>query len=144
MIRTFEINKTEIDEEDPWSGILAAVMFATRATYHTTLKATPSQLIFGRDAILNTKFEANWKAIKENKQRCIHVNNKNENRSRILHRYNKGDQVLYKELQTNKFRTNPHSGPYTICKVNKNGTILIKMGVVLETINIRLIKPYNR
>jgi hypothetical protein len=24
----------EVDEDDPWSGILAAVMFATRATYH--------------------------------------------------------------------------------------------------------------
>ena len=73
-------------------------MFATRATYHTTLKATPSQLIFGRDAILNTKFEANWKAIKENMQQRIHANNKNENRSRLPHRYNKGDQALYKEL----------------------------------------------
>ena len=68
IIRSFEINKTEIDEEDPWSGILAAVMFTTRATYHVTLKVTPSQLIFGRDAILNMKFEANWKVIKENKQ----------------------------------------------------------------------------
>ena len=68
--------------------------------------------------------------IKENKQQCIHTNNKNENQSWIPHWYNKGDQVLYKELQTNQFGTNPYSGPYTIRKENKNGTVLIKMGVV--------------
>jgi hypothetical protein len=39
-------------------------MYATRATIHTTLKAAPMQLVFGRDAVLNTKFEADWKYIK--------------------------------------------------------------------------------
>ena len=52
MIRTFEINNQSMDRKDPWSGILHAVMFAIRATLHTTLKATPMQLVFGRDAIL--------------------------------------------------------------------------------------------
>eukprot|EP00957_Ditylum_brightwellii_P086235 6562120-Ditylum_brightwellii.AAC.1 len=32
MLRTFQVNSTELDEDDPWSGILGAVMFATRAT----------------------------------------------------------------------------------------------------------------
>ena len=60
MIRTFDFNdKTTYDEDHPFSGILSAV--ATRTTCHTTTQATPSQLVFGRDAILNTKFEADWK-----------------------------------------------------------------------------------
>ena len=46
IIRTFDLD--ELDEEDPWSGILAAAMFALRATFHTTLQATPMQLVFGR------------------------------------------------------------------------------------------------
>jgi len=50
-------------------------MFATPATYHTTTQATPSQLVFGRDAILNVKFDANWKLIRECKQRAINKNN---------------------------------------------------------------------
>ena len=75
VIRTFQIHSTELDEEDPWKGLLAATMFATRATYHTTLKATPMQLVFGRDAILNTKFEANWALIKQQKQKRIKENN---------------------------------------------------------------------
>jgi hypothetical protein len=39
-------------------------MYATRATIHITLKAIPMQLVFGRDAVLNTKFEADWKYIR--------------------------------------------------------------------------------
>ena len=81
LIRTASIDN--IDETDPWSGILSAAMFAMRATYHTTLQASPSQLVFGRVAILNTKFTADWELIKRRKQELIHKNNENENRKRI-------------------------------------------------------------
>jgi voltage-gated potassium channel Kch len=57
IIRTHQVLGTELDEGDPWSGILEAAMYATRATILTTLKATPMQLVFGRDAVLNTQFE---------------------------------------------------------------------------------------
>ena len=79
MIRTFQPHQASLDEKYPWSGILSVVMFATRATYHTTLQATPAQLVFGRDAILNVEFEANWNFIKENKQKLIHLNTQREN-----------------------------------------------------------------
>ena len=47
MIKTFRIyDREDLDEQDPWSGILAAIMFGVRATYHTTLEATPMQLTF--------------------------------------------------------------------------------------------------
>ena len=62
MFRTCQVQYSE--DTDPIDGVLAACMFAVRATYHTTTQATPSQLVFGRDAILNTKFIANWKHIK--------------------------------------------------------------------------------
>ena len=43
MIKTFKIyDREDLEEKDPWSGILAAIMFGVRATYHTTLEATPS------------------------------------------------------------------------------------------------------
>eukprot|EP00957_Ditylum_brightwellii_P188339 14338152-Ditylum_brightwellii.AAC.1 len=32
MLRTFQVHSTELGEDDPWSGILGAVMFATRVT----------------------------------------------------------------------------------------------------------------
>ena len=49
IIRTHQLNEIELDEDNPWSGVLAAAMWATRATVHTTLQATPMQLVFGRD-----------------------------------------------------------------------------------------------
>ena len=44
IIRTFEV--TNIVNNDPWSGILSATMFAVRAIYHTTLQASLMQLEF--------------------------------------------------------------------------------------------------
>jgi hypothetical protein len=38
---------------------------AIRSTYHTTLQATPCQLVFGRDMIHNIAFRANWDQIQK-------------------------------------------------------------------------------
>ena len=43
-----------IDDDDPWSSVLAEVMAAVHSTYSTTTQATPMQLVFGHDAIINT------------------------------------------------------------------------------------------
>ena len=61
IIRTFDVSN--IFNNDPWSGILTATMFAVCATYHTTLQASPMQLVFGRYAILNIKNIADWEHI---------------------------------------------------------------------------------
>ena len=143
IIRTFQVQDAYLDEENPWDGILAATMFATRATYHTTLQATPAQLVFGRDAILNTKFEANWNLIRERKQKIIKENNKRENAKRVSHKYKRNDKVLFKRQEKSKYGQDPWEGPYKITKVNNNGTVRLKKGAVYETVNIRLIKPYN-
>ena len=143
LIRSHEVHKTEIDEEDPWTGILSATMFAVRATYHTTTQATPSQLVFGRDAILNTKFEANWQIIKQRKQNLINKNNQRENAKRIPHQYQIGDKVLL-HLGDVKSKFAPqYEGPYEIVSVHNNGTVHIRKGPVTERVNIRIIHPYN-
>ena len=141
IIRVYDYDA--LDDKDPWSGPLSAAMFALRATYHTTLQASPAQLVFGRDAILNTQFEADWKLIKERKQRIINENNKRENSSRIEHEYQVNDKVLYKVPQSNKYGDNEYRGPYTICAVHNNGTVSVKMGAITETVNIRKIRPYH-
>ena len=53
IIRTFDLSN--IVNNNPWSGILAATMFAVHANYHTPLQAYPIQLVFCRDSILNIK-----------------------------------------------------------------------------------------
>ena len=144
IVRTYTVRDAEeLDEENPWDGILSAVMFAIRATYHTTLQATPTQLVFGRDAILNTKFEANWKYIRERKQEIIRKNNIRENANRIPHEYKVGDKVLYKTGALDKFSTLPYEGPYVILGINTNGTVRLKRGAILDTVNIRLLHPYH-
>jgi hypothetical protein len=51
-LRTAEIDFREMDEKDPWGPFLASAAYAIRSTFHTTLKATPGQLVFGRDMVL--------------------------------------------------------------------------------------------
>ena len=143
LIRTCDVNNTELDLDDPWSGILAATMFAVRATYHTTTQATPSQLVFGRDAILNTKFEANWQLIKQRKQTLINTNNKRENEKRIPHQYHVGDKVLV-HLGDVKSKFAPqYEGPFIVTGVNNNGTLQVQKGSVTETVNIRIVHPFR-
>jgi hypothetical protein len=85
IIKTF--SKDNLAVNDPWGGILVATMFVVRATYHTTMRETLAQLVFGWDSILNTKVEANWASIRQRKQEIIVRNNKRENASLIKHTY---------------------------------------------------------
>ena len=77
ILRAFDVSN--IVNNDPWSGILAATMFSVRATYHTTIQASLMQLVFGQDAILNIKHVADWEHIRKHKQLRINHNNKQEN-----------------------------------------------------------------
>jgi hypothetical protein len=47
MLHTFELQTYDFDDLDPWGEILASVAWAIHSTYHTTLDATPGQLVFG-------------------------------------------------------------------------------------------------
>ena len=85
-----------IIKNDPWSGNLAATMFAIRATYHTTIQASMMQIVFSRDAILNIKHVADWEHIQQRIQLRINHNNKRENMRRNNHQYKVGDKTLVK------------------------------------------------
>ena len=49
IIRTFDVSN--IVNNDPWYGIISATIFAVRENYHTTLQASPMQIVFFRDVI---------------------------------------------------------------------------------------------
>ena len=142
MIRTFPVQ--ELDQIDPWKGILSAVAFAVRSTIHRTTQATPMQLVFGRDAILNIQFRANWKKIKDRKQKIINLNNAKENSKRIPHQYKVGDKVLIKQDQKLKFGNTSYKGPFQITEIRGNGTVRIREGIIEDTYNIRMITPYHQ
>jgi hypothetical protein len=79
IIRTFELESSYLDEDDPFKGILSATAFAVRSTFHTSLQSTPGQLVFGRGMIFNIQHIANWEYVKQRKQKIINLNNKKEN-----------------------------------------------------------------
>ena len=143
ILRTFQVNNSQLELEDPWKGILSAVIFAMRSTVHTTMQATPMQLVFGRDAIMNLTFDANWQLIRQRKQAAIHKNNQAENNKRVKHEYKVNDTVLVKNEQSTKFGQDAYNGPWKILEVRNNGTVKIEKGVITDIYNIRNITPYK-
>ena len=80
MIRTRDIrSEHDLDPAFGFQGVLAAVRDAVRCIVHTTAQATPTQLAFGQDALLNISFKANWQHIKKRKQHRITWNREAEN-----------------------------------------------------------------
>jgi hypothetical protein len=114
-----------------------------RSTYHTTLQATPCQLVFGRDMIHNIAFRANWDQIQKRKQDIINKSNQKENKSRIPYEYKVGAQVLVETPGILQKLSTPCTGPYPVTNIYKNGTIRIQKGIVSERVNIRRITPFN-
>ena len=41
IIYTFRIHDIDLDNENPWQGILSSTDFAIRSTVHTTIQHTP-------------------------------------------------------------------------------------------------------
>ena len=142
MLRTFELEAQQLESSDPWTRFLSATAFAIRSTYHTTLEATPAQLVFGRDMLLPVKFEANWAQIKMKRQQEMLRNNQRENKSRVPHEYKVGDLVTLDKPGISRKMSTPKLGPHTIERVYNNGTILIRKGPVTERVNIRRCHPF--
>jgi len=117
------------------------------STVHTTARATPAQLVFGRDAMLNATFQADWQFMRERKQRLIIQNNKHENAKRKPHAHNVGDVVVVKAGKGRKHGSNPCLDPMRIAQACDKGTVkLVKVadnngGAVSQTWNIRNIEP---
>lgn len=143
ILRTMEIYNQELDKENPFGGILAATMFALRSTYNTTTRATAMQLVFGRDGMFNVPFKASWDVIKQRKQKIINQNNEKENKKRLKYEYKINDRILIKNYSKTKYGQAAYVGPYTVTRVNNNGTLRYKKGVVTDVVNIRNAVPYK-
>jgi hypothetical protein len=76
MLRSFDLEKESLEEHNPFDFFLQPTACAIGSTYHTTLQATPCQLVFGRKMIHNIAFKANWDQIQKRKQDIINKSNK--------------------------------------------------------------------
>jgi hypothetical protein len=122
---------------------LSAAAWAICRTVHTTLNATPGQLVFGQDMLLPIQFKADWARIRQRKQDIINVNNRKENSKRIKHEYRVGEEVLLEKPGQISKLSAPRTGPYRITETYTNGTVCIQRGVVNERVNIRRLTPYR-
>jgi hypothetical protein len=142
ILHTFQMHDSVLDKDNPWDGILAAIMFAIKATVHTVTRMSPMQLAFGIDAILNIQHEVNWKLIKQRKELRIKYNNRQENKKRKVHTYEVGDLITISNHSGSKYGHQANTGPFKVMAVNNNGTLSVKMNKVIDTINIRRVRPY--
>ena len=140
-IRAMDLSSRPYDDTTT-HAVLQAVAFGLRSTFHTALQASPGQLAFGRDMIINATYLANWQAIKQRKEISTLYNNARENKSRLSHDYQPG-QFVYIKNKDIKRKLNPDKdGPFEIISVHTNGTITIRRSpTVVERINIRRAHP---
>ena len=129
----------DFDPEDPWTDIIASVMWAINSSFHSIKEATPGQLVFGRDMIFHDTFKANWQAIHMRNARDTLNNTFRENRTRSRHIYKVGDYAFITARKKQLKLSAPNEGPYRINSSNQttNGTVQLQRGQVEETINIR-------
>jgi hypothetical protein len=132
-----------MDEKDPVGPLLSSAAYAMHSKFHTTLKETPGQLVFGRDMVPPITFMADWVEIGPQRQKEMGRKNRRENASRISHDYKVGDKILLKKPGKHLRKLEaPRAGPHTVTAMYTNRTLRIQSGRVNERVDIRRLFPY--
>ena len=146
MLRTMDLDNHEFDTDNPWGNILAEIAWAVRSLYHTTLNATPGQLVFSRDMLFDMRFHPDWEDIRKRKRAQVLKDNDRENSQRRDHVFRTGDKVLLKKDHLKIIRKTElrNEGPFTIVRVHKNGTLTItdEESGVTTTLHLRRVRPF--
>ena len=79
MLSSFNMNELKLDPKDPFGKIIAQVAWAMQSTYHASLGATPGQLIFGRDMLIDMSCEPCWESLRLKQKNEINKSNVREN-----------------------------------------------------------------
>jgi hypothetical protein len=124
LIRSFQLqDKPYYDLDDPWGGILTAVAFTLRSTYHTTLQAMPGQLLSRIPSQKVCNITSRWLTL-----------------FLFLMEIGQCPPWFYGNQTFPKYEQ-PYSGPYPITQVNTNGTVHLKINAVTDTVNIWCFHP---
>ena len=92
--------------------------------------------------LINTTYIANWRQIRQRQRNNALLNNARENRARIPHDYQPGQQVYIVNRDIKRKLSPDKEGPFDIVRVHTNGTLTIRRSpTVLERINIRRALP---
>ena len=139
-------------QKEPWQqqlhATLQSIAWAIRSTISTITDYSPAQLVFNKDMIMQMHINIDWEKLKRKRIIATKKNNLRENKNRIDHEYQIGEQILIvrkrSDRNTQQKLNLPTEGPYCITKTFKNGTVEIDRKGYLERINIRRIKPYRQ
>lgn len=139
-LRTMQLSQRAVDEHT-FASLCSNVAFGMRATYHTELQASPSQVVYGRDMIINATYMADWRAISNRRNISSRINNARENAKRLPFQYAIGQQVYIRVNDISR-KLDSQQGPFPITQVHANGTVTIQRSPILtERINIRCLHP---
>ena len=147
MLRCNDLDNHDFDPVDPWGELLANIAWALRSLTHSTLNATPGQVVFNRDMLFDLKYVADWKDIRQRKEKQIQKDNERENSKRREYTYKVGGKVLLKRDHLHILRKTQllNNGPFVINEVNsKRGTLSItnqNLGTIMN-ISIRRVRPF--
>ena len=140
-LRAMNLSERKYDETSA-HGILQAIAWGLRTTYHTSLRTSPGQLTFGQDMVVPATYLANWRHINDRRKKSVLYDNARENRTRIAHDYNVGDYVYVISKDIKRKLAPAKQGPFMIIRVHTNATVTIQRSAsVSERINIRRIYP---
>ena len=142
MLTSSDLMNQEFDIRDLWTPTLTSIAYAIRCSHHSTLNATPGQLVFGRDMLLDISYTHDYQATWQRKQRQIINDNIRENSKRIKHDYKVGDRAYIIKDGNYRKLTGPHEGPFNIIQVHANGTVTIQKGITQERLNICRLTPH--
>ena len=143
ILRTEALDKWDFDYDDPWSDILAHAAWALRSAVHSLCDATPAQLVFGRDMIFDVSRTPEWSNLLQRKRTARLKNTERENKTRVEHHYQVGDQVMINRDEIQRKLLPKRDGPYEVVRVYDNGTIKLRKGIIVQRINIRRLVPYR-
>ena len=139
------ITKLRTSNNPLWSEELQAIAWSLRTKQHSTLKYSPSQLVFGTLMMdSNKRFPVDQviENAHKNTQRSTTKDLDRVNNKRIDHSFQPNDQVFVKNIDPKKIDPR-YRGPFKIIKTYpKQNACKIDFGSYIENISIRKLKPF--
>ena len=143
LVRTFNISiQNYVDEDYPWTGILAAAAFEICSKTNRQNFYSPGKLIFGRDIILLIKERVDWELIRQRKHMKINRDKTWDNKHRFEYEYKVGDDTILTNHTAYKYET-PYKGPFVITQCFTNDMVNLQYGPTKIRYNIRRINTYK-
>jgi hypothetical protein len=150
MIQTRDIrDKSDLDPDFLWQGVLSAVRGAVHSLVHTITRATPTQLlVFGRDALLTAQHLLRGRlAVHQRTKTTSYPTTKQqrENATQRPHTYKANNKAMVRLDPHHKLLGAKFDSPYAATQVFDNGTIQLSkttnVEAVLQTWNKHNIVP---